>query len=191
MKEDKIRKWEILLSQVKLECGFFPLQISTEKALRTFELAFPFSLPEDYKLFAQRMGCGTFGDSWISIDTPYELDVLEGVKSDKAQIDIYKDQFEEFPEIVSILDRSWCFAGRGQMFFTLSKKLLSVGDSSYEIYAIDDDGHICFIGESFFDFVKDCCLGRRILEEFPQLIKHMVPIDRKFDQVVKSTFTPG
>ncbi|MEL7377440.1 MAG: hypothetical protein AAFN65_10805, partial [Bacteroidota bacterium] len=133
----------------------------------------------------------TFGNSWIGIQSPYEKDVAAGVRSDKDLINIQKAQFEDFPEIVSILDRSWVLGGRGQMIFLLAQEKAVQPDSLCTIYAIDDDGGIYDFGQSFFEFVRDSCLGKRIVNEFPRLLNFMLPEDTTADQVILNTFTPG
>ena len=188
----ELGKWLNLRSQVEIiDQISFPLTSSAEE-FSTLESRLNLRLPSGYRLFCQTFGRGRFGYDWILIEAP-KLDDLEMLlRSNEEIIFAYKYRFEDEnkEEVVSLLDRSFVFASCNQVIFLFSQEASKDLNLAWKIHAIDDDGNLHDFGQNFFEFVRDCCLGNKVEEEFPEMLVFMISAGMTTDEVISNRFTP-
>ena len=192
----KSKKWNALLSQVKIVSSEWPVENDSSLVTCSFEdflefkhkTRFPF--PEDFGLFCQTFGSGRFENKWIPILAFPGFDHIdENIASHREILESFRESFEHLPNTVSILDKSYPFANYDQILFLFTKE----EDSSKEcmITAVnDDDGKTYNMGDDLFLFVRDYCLSKKIKKDFPELFSALFPDSETFEKIVSRTFTP-
>ncbi|MGD1943706.1 MAG: SMI1/KNR4 family protein [Leptolyngbyaceae cyanobacterium] len=188
-------KWKSLLREVQINPslvwrGAKP-HCCTSEIFFEFEHKSGFSFPEEFRFFCQIFGRGRFGNDWILISRcPAAEDLNEQLDDDVDIIETLKLQFEGSADTLSILNQSYYFGCCNQVSFLFTKEVVE-GQPNFchRIYAMDDNGNFYNMGIDFFQFVKKYCLGEGIGQDFPQLLKFMVPAGRNKEQMVLNAFT--
>ena len=192
----KSKKWNALLSQVKIVSSEWPVENDSSLVTCSLEdflefknkTRFPF--PEDFGLFCQTFGSGRFGKKWILILAFPGFDNIDAhIAGHREILEAFKESFEHLPKTVSILEKSYPFASYDQILFVFTKEEGS--SEKCMINAVnDDDGKVYDMGEDFFLFVRDYCLSTKIKRDFPELLSAIFSDSEMFEQVVLRIFTP-
>ena len=171
---DNLEKWKVLLARTDIDYEFEDhLCIRSFEQLLEFEEQAGFRLPSEYKEYCQVFGSGVFTENRLNINCPR----LEGLDkepiSNSDTIEAIKGSYPYSMDIHNLLDSAYIFGiGDGYIFFLFDLRTYNNLDQSYEIYVLDDEREhtVHYLGRSFFEFIREMCLGDRISLEFPALI---------------------
>ncbi len=167
MTKDQLIKWEKLLFQLEiiLECTH-DLSTLTENQLNYFESQTQLILPEEYKNYCQIIGSGRFSRSQFSIDCPDVNSIQETLTSNEIILEAYTSRHSWSLTILQLLDSAYLFGGgldfKELLIFDL--RTYREIDQSYDIYFVSPDGDVNFLSRSFFDLIKDYCIGDQFID---------------------------
>jgi SMI1-KNR4 cell-wall len=171
---DTLAKWKTLLSQTEVIYSRTDhLSTRTLDQLLEFESRAGFILPSEYKEFCQIFGPGYFTRYAITINcsSAEEAD-CEPISNLDTKTAI-KGSYPYSESVNDLVDAAYIFGmiNIGYVFLLFDLRSYRSVDESYDIYLLDDEcenAAYC-LGRSFFEFVRDVCLGERITLEFPRL----------------------
>jgi hypothetical protein len=176
---DNLEKWKTLLAQTRVIYEFQDhLSVRSVEQLLEFENQAEFVLPIEYKEFCQIFGPGLFTKNWFKVNCSDPEDIgREPISNLDTKVAI-KGSYAYPLDVQNLIDSAYIFGvGDGYIFFLFDLRTYSELDQSYEIYVLDDEREhtVHYLGQSFFEFIRDMCLGNRTSLEFPGLIN--VPED--------------
>lgn len=191
---DDLEKWKTLLAQTKVIYEFQDhLSVRSVEQLLEFENQAEFLLPSEYKEFCQVFGSGIFTKYRFNIDCPS----LEGLGKEQISnldtIGAIKGSYPYSLDVHNLLDSAYIFGvGDGYIFFLFDLRTYSELDQSYKIYVLDDEREhtVHYLGRSFFEFIRDMCLGDRTSLEFPALINVPEDVDDVLPNQGQRAFMP-
>jgi hypothetical protein len=176
-----LQKWTSLLAE--LEVGKFGGEIFTEEQLSDFESQYNIILPIEYKEYCQVFGTGQFGEFMDIVCPSNRLievsnNLLNSIRS--AADDIPKSRANylaiSIDAIMDLLDSAFVFGGYDDSIVLWDLRTYQEDDHSYDIYwALSEDfmGDIYKVGRSFFEFIRDFCLGEKAFEVLPEEVYPM------------------
>ncbi len=171
---ENLEKWRALLTQTRIIYRFnnYLFHRSSEQLLE-FEEQAGFPLPSEYKEYCQVFGPGLFTKNWFKINCSDAEDVGREPFSNPDTIAAIKGSWPYSEDVHKLLDSAYIFGiGDGYIFFLFDLRTYSESDQSYDIYIMDDEREhtVHYFGRSFFEFIRDICLGDRVPLEFPSLL---------------------
>jgi hypothetical protein len=145
--------------------------------LEQFEFKVGYKLPLEYKNYLQIFGAGGFSSDGFRVHCPdvYNIDAFVGgnvsiLESCKLAFQYNKRWTNRLQDLI---ENSYIFGDRDsdEVEFVFDLRTWSNNDQSYDIYGLNFSSCCYFqIGRDFFEFVRDCCIGKRIRRDFPDLI---------------------
>ena len=190
-----MQKWRDLFAQ--LEVIDYGQETFSEEQLIVIEVAEGIILPAEYKKFCQVFGTGMFGEFiGISCPTSYWLEAsrqhLENIRYELTQFPSEEHGKNiDINTILKLLDSAFVFGDDSGAYIALwDLRTYSEVDQSYDIYWTNSDcfnGDIYLVGRTFYEFVKDFCLGTRAFEILPE---SMHPIPETIYQSFTSSSSP-
>lgn len=191
--ENNLSKWHILKNQIEVVYNTDKkMNIVTNNQIELFEKKTNLTLPSEYKEYCQVFGSGEFGITLFRIHKPDCFDVESQLISMQDQINACVN-YANFTDDQKQLFKSAYVFGQGSdyTFFIFDLKTYNSEDKSANIYGISEDETIYFIGRSFFEFVRDVCIGNKAQECFPDLLLGVHPEDDLQDSIRgRKTFFP-
>ncbi|MEM6614346.1 MAG: SMI1/KNR4 family protein [Cyanobacteria bacterium P01_C01_bin.72] len=192
--EDNLQKWFTLLEQVEVVHRRDPkMHTITLEQIEQFESQSGFILPQEYKEYCQVFGSGIFGITLLRVYCPDHLNVEEHLISLQDAINACVDFSDYTEEEKQIFESAYVFGyGADYTLFIFDSKTYSSEDKSVNIYGISELDTIYFIGRSFYEFVRDVCMGDKAETCFPELVEGVDPESDLQDPISGSrTFRPG
>jgi hypothetical protein len=183
-----LSEWNQLLEQIKIDGSVWTC--SSESDLRNFETRTGIVLPTAYKEFCQVFGSGEFDLLFIyaiaADDPPMEIHTEDNLECLMMQDPFDYDEAlrRNLERLKALVSHSLLFGanGDGSIFFW-DLETYSSDDESYDIYVASFDDYSDYkIGRSFFNFVRDICLGD---EEYSSLPENFRPQSKYFPKTFR------
>ncbi len=192
--EDSLEKWFALLKRVLvIHRGESKMHTLSSEQLEQFESQAGFILPHEYKEYCQVFGTGEFGITIFNIRCPDCVDVVGHLISLQDTINACVNYADYSEEEKQIFQSAYVFGyGADHSFLIFDLATYSDEDKSANIYGISEDDTIYFIGRSFWEFIRDVCMGDKAAKCFPELVDGVDPESGLQDLVRGSrTFSPN
>ena len=172
------RKWIDLFETTTI---YGEPSLSSKDELIEFEAYSKIRLPQEFKSFCQLFGSGQFGSSHVFIDCPRK-DYIDYHEEKVERREIILIDIEESSENYNFLQHSYP-VGTGvndtHILFDLTSYQES--DQSYDIYLFNElDKCKYHFGRSFFEFIVDVCLEKRVFSDI--LLEQEYPSDDPMKQ---------
>jgi SMI1 / KNR4 family (SUKH-1) len=181
MKEKNLDDWLLLLKDVNVDWHSMHeeprnLGIYTDEELSAYEMKIGCVLPCEYKGYLKTFGPGLFGKCQFRVDTlcldspnigiSYSLEgILDCINSET-----FSDKER------TVIARGYPFGDSEKAYTNLFFDLNTYDSTNRDcdIYGLytdhDGTGTLYFLGRSFFEFVRDCCVGDKAFKDFPELV---------------------
>ena len=183
-----MNRWINLLSRTEVRFekeGSF--NTATFEELEEYERRIGITFPLGYKEYCSVFGKGMFGDRWIIVDCPELVNLEPQMTSNRDILDSWSTD-EEFTGISSKIDTGYLFGSAQQALFFFDMETYREEDKSCDIYGININANICNFGRDFYTFISEYCLGKKALEDFPDLVEDITPPGRSVEETLQPTF---
>jgi hypothetical protein len=167
---------------------------TSEEILSRMEQLTGNKLPVEYKEFCLTFGQGCFYTGAIDIDSPpaeakYLDAYIESQLSISSAWELEEQEVADFYSIppsrldIQNLSRTCSqIGGMGSSLLLLDNRTYADIDKSCDIYFLTDGLGEFYAGRSFFEFVRDYCLGTKLRETYPESYIEMISFkyERRF-----------
>lgn len=171
-------KWHILLEQLEEVDYNLGSEIWNDKQFQEFESQTGLILPQDYKDFCQIFGTVGLGN-YVRIycpDLAFSNFSIETLKEDITDNYLFLGQKNiNIETLEELLNSAFVFADNdvADVFFW-DLRTYNSSDQNCDIYMAGTDcfgGDVYKIGQNFYEFVQNFCLGTKAYEVLPESIQ--------------------
>lgn len=157
------KKWVDLFEKTKIIGEPTP---SSNNEIIEFESYAKIFMPQEFKDFCRVFGSGHFGNSRVFIDCPRE-DFIDYHEEKIERREILLIDIAEGSENYNFLQYSYPIGtGVNDTHILFDLKSYQESDQSYDLYLYTDlDQNRYYFGRSFFDFIIDVCIEKRVFSE--------------------------
>jgi hypothetical protein len=195
-----LEKWHRLMKTVEIWLGhpdepprYKSIECTSEEILSRIEQLTGNIFPVEYKEYCLTFGQGYFYTGEINVDSPpieanylddyieSQIDIVSAWELDeKEAADLYSIQSPSRLDIQNLSRTCSCIGGMDCSLLLLDNRTYSDLDKSCDIYFLCDGLGEFYLGRSFFEFVRDCCLGEKLRDILPE--SHLEMIDFKYER---------
>lgn len=162
-RNEDLKSWVNLFKRINIVGNPSP---ASNKEISEFESYSKIILPRGFKNFCQVFGSGLFGISHVFIDCPRK-DYIDYHEEKIERREILLMDIEEGSAIYDFFQYSYPIGiGVNDTHILLDLKSYQESDQSYDIYLYTDlDKCNHHFGRSFFEFIVDVCIDKRVFGE--------------------------
>jgi hypothetical protein len=155
-------RWQKLLHDLTIDSGMGKLTPVRVKALDTFERKRRVKLPRSYRTYCEVFGAGEFGREF-QIAVPRRKGLLTAYSLDELDVGAHNIDYHEYAKDPAEYERGIVFAtdiANSYHFFDPSE-VTDRNHHEYAVYTLFRDYKVQRMAENFWEFVTDCCLGKK------------------------------